>query len=61
MCGLVKMGTWKRRRIILGVTWLNKVGREMEMFGEFRRGEPWVKTHSKETQRASDVKNYHKK
>jgi hypothetical protein len=33
----------------------------MEMLGEFGRGELRVKTHSKETQRASDVKNYHKK
>jgi hypothetical protein len=32
------MGTWRRRRIILGVTWLNKVGREMEMLGKFGRG-----------------------
>jgi hypothetical protein len=54
MCGLMKMGTW-RRRIILVVTWLNKVGREMEMFRKFGRGEPWVKTHSKETQKASNV------
>jgi len=39
------------------VTWLNKVGREMEMLRKFGKGEPWVKTHSKETQ---NVKNYHK-
>ncbi len=61
MCGLMKMGTWRRKRIILVVTWLNKVGREMEMLRKFGRGEPWVKTHSKETQKASNVKNYHKK
>jgi hypothetical protein len=31
------------------------------MLGESGRGEPWSKTHLKETQRALDVKNYHKK
>jgi len=35
MCELVRRGTWRRRTIIFYVTWLRKVGRKIEMLGEF--------------------------